>query len=164
MTAMTVGDLRPVALWAADCAERALRLYEDAVPGNLRVRNAIEGARGFGLGRRRDKRMRTLAFAALAAAGDIDDPGAKAAARQTMHLLAPAVSAAQARELATSVPAAADTEIDWAREHCTGAVRVVVTQMPDPAAGRTRLGDLYRALDTALRHPPGTLATLPIGS
>ncbi|WP_284227946.1 hypothetical protein [Mycobacterium antarcticum] len=92
---------------------------------------------------------------------DLNGP---AAARQTMRLLAPAVYAAQARELATSDPAAADTEIVWAIEHCASAVRVVVMQMPDSAAGRTRLGDLYRALNAALRHPPGTPATLHMGS
>jgi hypothetical protein len=173
MTTMTVDDLRPVALWAADCAERALPLYEVAVPGDHRTRDAIESARVFGNGQRRDKRMRTLAFAALAASGEIGDPGAKsaaraaqmavavaytqldlagtAAARQTMHLLAPAAYAAQARELATGDPAAADSEIAWAVEHSTDAVRAVVMWMPVPEAGRTRLGDLYRALGAALR-------------
>lgn len=175
MATLTADDLRPIALWAADCAERALPLYEAAVPGDHRAREAIEGARVFGHGQRRDKRMRTLAFAALAAAGDIDDPGAKsaaraaqmavavaythldltgtAAARQTMHLLAPAVYAAHARELATGDPAAADAEIDWAVQHSSDTVRVFVTGMPVPEAGQTRLGDLYRALDAALRQP-----------
>jgi hypothetical protein len=68
-----------------------------------------------------------------------------------MHLLAPAVYAAQARELATGDPAAADSEIDWAVGHSTVTVRAFVTWMPAPEAGRTRLGDLYRALDAALR-------------
>jgi hypothetical protein len=172
MTTMTVDDLRPVALWAADCAERVLPLYEGAAPGDHRPRDAIEGARIFGNGHRRDQRMRTLAFAALAASGEIDDPGAKsaaraaqmavavaythldltgtAAARQTMHLLAPAVYAAQACELATGDLAAADSHIDWAVEHSTDAVRAAVSSMPAPEAGQTRLGDLYRALSAAL--------------
>jgi hypothetical protein len=175
MMTMTVDDLRPVALWAADCAERVLPLFEDVAPGDHRPRDAIEGARIFGNGHRRDKRMRTLAFAALAAAGDVDDPSAKsaaraaqmavavaythldltgaAAARQTMHLLAPAVYAAQACELATGDPAAADTEIHWAIEHSTESARILVTHMPVPAVAQTRHGDLYRALDTALRLP-----------
>jgi hypothetical protein len=177
MTAMTVDDLRPVALWAADCAERALPLCEGAVPGDHRARDAIERARVFGHGEPRDKRMRALAFAALAASREFADPGArsaaraaqmavavaythldltgKAAARQTMHLLAPAVYAAQAGELATGDPAAADSEIAWAVGHSTELVRALVVWMPAPEAGRTRLGDLYRTLDAALRHRQG---------
>lgn len=176
MVTMAVDDLRPVALWAADCAERALSLYEDCVPGDHRPRDAIGGARLFGRGQRRDKAMRTLAFAALAAAGDVDEPARSAAraaqmavavaythldltgtaaARQTMHLLAPAVYAAQARELVTGDPSAAAAEIDWAVEHSTGPVRVFVAQMPAPSPPRTRLGRLYGALDTALRLPEG---------
>jgi hypothetical protein len=173
MTAITVNDLRPVALWAADCAERVLPCFEHATPGDARARDAIEGARAFGNGQRRDKRMRTLAFAALAASGEVDDPAAKAAARaaqmavavaythldltgtaasrQTMHLLAPAVYAARAREL-VSGSAAADSEIDWAAAYSSDAVRGIVTRMPIVQAGQTRLGDLYRALDAALRR------------
>lgn len=117
--------------------------------------------------------MRTLAFAALAAAGDVEDLAARSAARaaqmavavaythldltgaaatrQTMHLLAAAVYAAQAREFAINEPSAADAEIDWAVRHSTEAVRACVTHMPVATAPRTRLGNLYRALDTALR-------------
>ncbi|ART71397.1 hypothetical protein BTO20_25175 [Mycobacterium dioxanotrophicus] len=174
MTLITVDDLRPVSLWAADCADRALPYFENALPGDSRTRDAIDGARAFGGGQQRDKRMRKLAFAALKACGEVDDPSAKAAARaaqmavavaythldltataaarQTMHLLAPAVYAARARELAGD-SAAADTEIDWAAAHATAHVRDVVTRMPAPQAGQTRLGDLYRALDGALRQP-----------
>ncbi|MDV3126442.1 hypothetical protein M1247_16085 [Mycobacterium sp. 21AC1] len=73
MTAFTVDDLRPVSLWAADCTERVLSLFEDVMPEDRRPRDAIEGARIFGAGHRRDKRMRTLAFGALAAAGDVEN-------------------------------------------------------------------------------------------
>ncbi|MET4427575.1 putative immunity protein [Mycolicibacterium sp. 624] len=176
MIAMTVDDLRPVALWAADCAERVLPLYEDCVAGDHRPRDAIGGARLFGHGQRRDKAMRALAFAALAAAGDVDEPAKSAAraaqmavavaythldltgtaaARQTMHLLAPAVYAAQACELATGDPAAAAIEIDWAVQHSTSIVRAFVAQMPNPSPPRTRLGKLYGAVDSALRLPEG---------
>ena len=170
---MTVDELRPVALWAADCAQRVLPLYEEAAPGDMRPEDAIEAARSFGRGSRRDRAMRTLAFAALAAAGDVDDLAARsaaraaqmavavaythldltgaAAARQTMHLLAPAVYAAQARELASADSSARDAEIDWAVRHSTDSVRTCITQMPVPTPPHTRLGNLYRALDAALR-------------
>lgn len=38
---------RVLAEWAADCAERVLPIYETAVPGDIRVRSAIEQARAF---------------------------------------------------------------------------------------------------------------------
>ncbi|BBY18674.1 putative immunity protein [Mycolicibacterium litorale] len=174
MAALTVEALRPVATWAADCAARVLAIYESAASDDRRPRDAIEAARAFGRGERRDKRMRSLAFAALAAARETDDPAATsaaraaqmavavaythldltgaAAARQTMHLLAPAVYAARARELGTGDPAAADDEIHWAAAHSSEDVRLVVTSMPVPDAGRTRLGQLYRALDASLRN------------
>lgn len=177
MTAVTVDALRPVARWAADCATRVLPVYEAAVPGDGRVRDAIEGANAFARGERRDGRMRTLAFAALAAARETREPAATsaaraaqmavavaythldltgpAAARQTMHLLAPPVYAARARELGTGDPAAADGEIRWAAERAGAEVRHVVAAMPAPDTARTRLGRLYRALDSALRQPPG---------
>lgn len=121
--------------------------------------------------------MRTLAFGALAAARETDDRAAAsaaraaqmavavaythldlngvAAARQTKHLLAPAVHAAQAREFSTGEPDAADTELSWAAEHSNADVRRAVRAMPVPDTGRTRLGQLYRTLDAALRRPPG---------
>ncbi|MGE2714465.1 putative immunity protein [Mycolicibacterium litorale] len=184
MAALTVDALRPVALWAADCAARVLPLYEAAAPGDHRPREAVDGARMFGRGARRDRRMRTLAFAALTAARETTDPSARsaaraaqmavavaythldltgtAAARQTMHLLAPAVYAAQARELDVGDPAAADDELVWAAEHSDTAVKLVLTAMPAPDAGSTRLGQLYRSLDAELRHPPGRDPKRPV--
>ena len=39
-----------MAAWAADCAEHVLVIYETAVPGDTRVRAAIEQARAFSSG------------------------------------------------------------------------------------------------------------------
>ncbi len=38
-------DARVLVAWAADCAEHVLGLFEDAVPGDRRPREAIEAAR-----------------------------------------------------------------------------------------------------------------------
>ncbi len=47
---LSVDDRRLVASWAADCAEDVLPIYEYAVPGDSRVRAAIEQTRAFAAG------------------------------------------------------------------------------------------------------------------
>jgi hypothetical protein len=74
-------DRRLVAHWAADCAERVLALFEAKAPADTRPRDAIEGARAFALDGKRTAHLRSLAWAALAAARDVGDPVAAAAAR-----------------------------------------------------------------------------------
>ena len=44
---LTEEDLRLVGLWAADCAERVLPLFEAKAPSDTRPREAIEGIRAF---------------------------------------------------------------------------------------------------------------------
>ena len=43
-------DRRIVAVWAADCAERVLRLFEAEAPGDSRPRDAIARTRAFARG------------------------------------------------------------------------------------------------------------------
>jgi len=43
-------DRRLVGLWAADCAERVLPLFQAKAPSDTRPRQAVEGTRGFALG------------------------------------------------------------------------------------------------------------------
>jgi hypothetical protein len=43
-------DRRLVGLWAADCAERALPLFEVKAPSDTRPREAIEGIQAFARG------------------------------------------------------------------------------------------------------------------
>jgi hypothetical protein len=126
--------LRPLGLWVADIAERALPLFEARVPVDTRPRDAIEGIRRFGRGGRRTQDLRTLSWAAHAAARDAADPVARSAARaaslaaaaaylhldvasahQIRHVLGPGVYGAQAREWAAHGDrAAGDAEIAWA--------------------------------------------------
>ena len=112
---LSLDDLRVVGDWTADCAGRVLPLFEAKAPADTRPREAIEGIRVFARGERRTARLRTLALAALAAAREVDDPVATAAARaaglaassaymhplatldQAKHALAPAVYAARPR-------------------------------------------------------------------
>jgi hypothetical protein len=109
--------LRPLGLWAADCAEVALPIFEAHAPGDVRPRDAVTGIRAFGRGGPRSGRLRSLAWAAHKAGHDVNDPAATSSARaaslaaasaylhldvhtphQTRHGLGPAVYAAQALE------------------------------------------------------------------
>jgi hypothetical protein len=171
-------DLRLVGLWAANCAERTLPLFEARAPDDTRPREAIEGIQIFARGGKRTARLRVIALAAHAAARDAHDPAATAAARaagiaaavaythplatldQAKHVLGPAAYAALARELASSTgspqtadddPGAGDAEIQWAIEHASPAVREVVRWFPPRCAGRSRLDALYYQLDAGLR-------------
>ena len=168
---LTEEDLRLVGLWAADCAERVLPLFEAKAPSDTRPREAIEGFRAFGRGGRRTARLRSLAWAALAAAREVGDPVATAAARaaglaasaaymhplatldQAKHALGPAVYGARACEFAAGDdPSVGDGEIRWAIEHASPAVREVVRRYPARVPGRSRLDALYYQLDAGLRR------------
>ncbi len=101
-------DHRILAIWAADCAERALPLFEELRPGDPRPRRAIEALREWvtsGVFRMAD--VRRTALDAHAAARDVQgNDAARSAARaagQAMatahvpsHALAAAIYAATA--------------------------------------------------------------------
>ena len=164
-------DRRLVGLWAADCAERVLPLFEAKAPSDTRPRGAIEGIRAFARGGKRTARLRSLAWAAHAAAREVGDPVATAAARaaglaaatayihalatphQAKHALGPAVYGARACELAADDdPIVGDEEIRGAIERASPAVREIIRRMPTRGAGRGRLDELFYQLDTGLRR------------
>jgi hypothetical protein len=163
-------SLRAVGGWAADCAERALPVYEKHAASDSRPRNAIEGIRVFAGGGKRTARLRTLAVAALAAAREAGDPVAAAAARaaglaassaythplvdvqQTKHIVGPAAYAALALELDhAGDQRVGDDEVRWAIEHITSEVREVLLQMPARQAGKSRLDTLLHMVDDGIR-------------
>ncbi|MEV5277152.1 putative immunity protein [Streptomyces sp. NPDC051993] len=169
---MTVSDedRRLLGLWAADCAERVLPLFEAAAPDDTRPREAIEVLRSFTQTGRRTARLRSVSWAAHKAARDVEDPAATAAARaacyaagapyihalatphQARHIHGPALYAALARELAAGDdPAVGDGEVDWAIAHASPAVRALTRQLPACEPGRSRLAELRHRLDAALR-------------
>src|SRR5262245_1678266 len=78
---LSLESLRAIGGWAADCAERALSVYETHADSDTRPRAAIEGIREFAGGRKRTARLRSLALAAHAAAREVGSPAAAAAAR-----------------------------------------------------------------------------------
>lgn len=167
---LTLESLRAIGGWAADCAERALSLYEVRADSDSRPRAAIEGIREFAGGGKRTARLRCLAVEANAAARDIGDPAAAAAARaaglaaasaythpladvhQTKHIVGPAAYAALACELdSDGDPTVADREVRWAIDHAPLEAREVLLQMPARPAGKSRLDTILYELDAGIR-------------
>ena len=167
---LSLDSLRALGSWAADCAERALPVYEKHANADSRPRAALEGIRVFAAGGRRTARLRSLALSAFSAAWLADDPAAAAAARaaglvassaythpladvqQTKHILGPAAYAARSLELShAGDPAIADRELRWAIEHVPSEVRTILLQMPARQAGTSRLDRLLYELDAGIR-------------
>src|SRR5215475_12515466 len=82
-------DHRLLALWAADCAQHVLHLFELARPADDRPRQAIEQTRAWVRGEIRMTQARTAAFAANAAAREV-----LGAAREAAHSAGQAVAVA----------------------------------------------------------------------
>jgi len=167
---LSLESLRAIGGWAADCAERALSVYETHAGSDSRPRAAIEGIREFAGGGKRTARLRSLAVEANAAAREIGDPAAAAAARaaglaaasaythpladvhQTKHIVGPAAYAALAREIDhDGDPGVADGEVRWAIEHTPSEAREVLLQMPARQAGKSRLDAILHELDAGIR-------------
>jgi hypothetical protein len=167
---LSLESLRAIGSWAADCAERALPVYETQTRSDSRPRAAIEAIRVFACGGNRTARLRSLAMQALAAAREIGDPASAAAARaaglaassaythpladvqQTKHIVGPAAYAALALELeALGDAAIGEGEVRWAIEHAPLEARQVLQQMPARQPGNSRLDALLYELDAGIR-------------
>ena len=170
--------LRAVALWAADCADLALPVFENQHATDKRPRAAIEGCREFGRGKKRDKALRIVALAALRAGKGVDGPSKYAARaatlaasvaythtdlqtgvpgmRQARHVLGPAVYAALALETAAGGdPKVGDDVVRRAIESAPNEVRYLLKHMPPQPKENGRLGVLFSDLDSALRSDLG---------
>ena len=166
---LSLDSLRALGAWAADCAERALPLFEQHAPSDPRPRAAIAAIRAFAGGGKRAAQLRTLSLAAMAAARETEPPAAAAAARaaglaassaythpladvqQTKHIVGPAAYSALALELAAGDPGVADGEIHRAIEQVPAEVRAILLQMPARQPGKSRLDNLLYALDAGIR-------------
>jgi len=167
---LSLESLRAIGGWAADCAERALPVYEAHADSDSRLRAAIEGIRAFACGGNRTARLRSLAMEAFSAAREVGDPAAAAAARaaglaaasaythpladvhQTKHIVGPAAYAALALELDhAGDPDISYGEVRWAIEHVPPEVREVLQQMPARQPGNSRLDTLLYELDAGIR-------------
>ncbi|WP_368856134.1 putative immunity protein, partial [Microbacterium paraoxydans] len=78
---MTEAERRTVAAWAADCAERALPLFEAEAPGDDRPRDAVARTRAFARGELSAAGEIRRRFVAGRAAASATTPAGRAAAR-----------------------------------------------------------------------------------
>jgi hypothetical protein len=137
---LSEADRRIVAVWAADCVERVLRLFEAEAPGDRRPRDAIARLRAFARGELGVGEARCR-FVAHAAAREVSAPAAVAAARAAgqaasiphmgAHALGAAAYATKAAGLAAPErPEAASEEIRWQLGRMSSAVRAALRQLP----------------------------------
>ena len=137
---LSEADRRIVAVWAADCAERVLGLFEAEAPGDSRPRDAIARLRAFARGELGVAEARRR-FVAHAAARDVSAPAAQAAARAAgqaasiphmgAHALGAAAYAVKAAALAApDRPEAGGDEIRWQLAHLSGPARAALRQLP----------------------------------
>ncbi|HEX5579701.1 MAG TPA: hypothetical protein VFY43_08560 [Candidatus Limnocylindria bacterium] len=131
---LTDADHQLLALWAADCAEHVLPLFELVRPADERPRRAIELARAWARGEVRMTESRTAAGHANAAARDL-----RGAARHAAYAAAQAAAVAHvaAHELGAAAyairaaTAAGDEragrgECRWQRDQLPDAIRELV--------------------------------------
>lgn len=162
-------ELREITGYAAECARRALSIFEESLPADTRPRDAIDAADAFAGGGRRTGALRQSAWAAFRAAQEADSPAAVDAARaachaagaaflhpladahQVKHILGAAAHAARAEELASEEQPVAAGTLEWARRHAPAAVTEVLGRLPAAPPGGGRVGEFMRDLDAALR-------------
>jgi hypothetical protein len=152
---LSEADRRLLAVWAADCAERVLHLFEAEAPTDARPREAIARARAYGRGeldtageiRRRFVAGRAAHVVRTGAAVSAARSAAQAAAVAHVgaHALGAAAYAARAAALAGSDrPEARELEVEWQVAHLTGDVRAALARLP--ALGADSAGPLGAGL------------------
>ena len=171
---LSEADRRIVAVWAADCAERVLGLFESEAPGDSRPRDALARLRAFARGELGVAEARSR-FVAHAAAREVSASAAAAAARAAgqaasiphmgAHALGAAAYAAKAAGLALSDrPEAVGEEIRWQLDHMSAATRAALRQLPPVGENRSGglgpgllasglLGTIIRNLQAGLTEP-----------
>jgi hypothetical protein len=130
-------DHHLLAIWAADCAEHVLHLFEESRPGDDRPRRAIERVRAWARGEITMTEARTTAGHANAAARDLSGAPrhaafaaaqAAAVAHVAAHELGAAAYAIKATQAAdeADADAARRAERDWQRRRLPDAIRELV--------------------------------------
>ncbi|GAA2182256.1 hypothetical protein GCM10009785_20630 [Brooklawnia cerclae] len=134
-------DRRLVALWAADCAERVLPLFEAEAPEDDRARDGIARTRAYGRGELDAAGEIKRRLVAGRAAQSVKSPVAVAAARAAgqasgvahmgAHALGAAAYAAKAASLtAVDQEIARRDEVRWQINHMTPDVRAALARLP----------------------------------
>jgi Imm-5 like putative immunity protein len=176
---LSEADRRIVAVWAADCAQRVLGLFEAKAPGDSRPRDAIARTRAFARGELGVAGEIRRRFVGGAAAREVSDPAAVAAARAAgqaasiphmgAHALGAAAYAAKAAALAApDRPEALSEEIRWQLGRMSSEARAALRQLPpvgENASGPLGpgllasglLGTIIRDLQANLADPDHSL-------
>jgi len=133
---LTDDDHRLLALWAADCAEHVLHVFESAAPQDPRPRQAIERVRAWTRGEVTMSQSRAAGGHAMAAARDLTGAPRHAAfaagqAACVAHVAAHDLGAAAYAIKAARAAAPADDdagrrECRWQRDQLPEAVRELV--------------------------------------
>ncbi|SMX83566.1 putative immunity protein [Brevibacterium antiquum] len=133
---LTDDDHRLLALWAADCAEHVLPLFEREAPEDTRARDAVAATRAWADGTLEMMRARTAGGHAMGAARPLRGAARFAAysagqaacvghvAEHDLGAAAYAIKAA--RSVNPEDPAAGRRERDWQRDQLPGQVRELV--------------------------------------
>jgi hypothetical protein len=137
---LTDAQHRLLALWAADCAEHVLPLFETARPADVRPRAAVEAARRWAHGEMGMMEARALGGHAMAAARELRGAARHAAyaagqaacvGHVAAHDLGAAAYAIRAAEAAAATgggdpQTARRAEREWQREQLPAKVRELV--------------------------------------
>jgi len=125
-------DHHLLAVWAADCAEHVLHLFEQARPTDDRPRRAIVQARAWTRGEITMTQARTAAFAANAAAREVTGAAREAAHAAGQAAAVPHVAAHELGAAAYGIRAARATAPQGEREGAgRRECRWQRTQLPD---------------------------------
>jgi hypothetical protein len=170
---LTLDELRLVARYAAEAAQKVLSIFEEQSPGDARPRAAIEAAVAFADGAPRTNLQRVTALEAHRAAKDSSvrtahhaamaagDAAASAylhplaKATQVGHILRSCAHAACALEAQTGdEPRTGDAAIEITAQHTSPAIREILLRYPAAVHGKTRVAQLMKDLDTSLRTRP----------
>jgi hypothetical protein len=131
-------DHHLLAVWAADCAQHVLHLFEDMQPDDDRPRQAIELARSWARGEIKMTQARNAAGAANAAARDLSGAAREAAhaagqaaavahvAAHELGAAAYAIRAARASAPKDGREQAGRLECQWQRDQLPDAIRELV--------------------------------------
>ena len=142
-------ELQSLGKWAADCAERALSIYERIEKEDHRPQNTINGIKDFSNSGKRTNHLRKLALDAYRASLETQDAAASAAAQsaslaaasaythpfkdinQSKHILGPAVYSAFAIELHNRLgQKTGEREIELTIEDATCEIAELLNKMP----------------------------------
>jgi hypothetical protein len=167
-----------VAVWAADCAERVLGLFEAEAPLDRRPREAIARVRAFARGELGVAGEIRRRFVASAPAREVSAPAAVAAARAAgqaasvphmgAHALGAAAYAAKAAGLAApDRPDAVSDEIRWQLGNMSAAAGAALRRLPPVGENSSGplgpgllasglLGTIVRDLQAGLADPART--------